>query len=52
MEQSPSWEPDRFLANQEFPQILRNPKIRYLYYKRRSPIPNMRVCIIDSIVNP
>jgi hypothetical protein len=29
MEQSPSWEANRFSASQEIPQILLNPKIYY-----------------------
>ena len=50
MEQNPSWEPDRFSSNQEFPQILWNPKVRYLFYKLRPRVPNMGVCIIDNVV--
>jgi hypothetical protein len=29
MEQSPSWEANRFAASQEIPPILRNPKVHY-----------------------
>ena len=29
MEQSPSWEANRFSASQEIPRILRNPKVHY-----------------------
>jgi hypothetical protein len=29
MEQSPSWEADRFSATQEIPHILWNPKVYY-----------------------
>ena len=29
MEQSPSWEANRFLASQEIPSILWNPKVYY-----------------------
>ena len=29
MQQSPSWEANRFSASQEIPHILRNPKVHY-----------------------
>ena len=32
--QSPSWEANWFQANQEFPRILRNPKVHYRTHKR------------------
>ena len=39
MEQSPSWEADRFSASQEFPRILRKPEVQYRIYKRLPPVP-------------
>ena len=38
MEQSPSWEADRFSASQKIPRILRNPKFHYLTHKRPPPV--------------
>jgi len=39
MQQSPSWEANRFWASQEIPRILWNPKAHYLVYKSPAPVP-------------
>jgi hypothetical protein len=38
MEQSPSWEANRFAASQEFPLILWAPKVHYCNHKCPSPV--------------
>ena len=38
MEQSPSWEADRFSASQEIPGILRNTEVHYRFHKRPPPV--------------
>ena len=39
MEQSPSWEANRFSASQEIPRILQNTKVHYRIEKYQPPVP-------------
>ena len=39
MQQSPSWEANRFSASQEIPHILCSPKVHYRTHKSPPPVP-------------
>ena len=41
MEQSPSWEANRFSASQEIPHTLWNQNVHYRIYKTTAPVPNL-----------
>jgi len=46
MEQSPSWEPNSFLASQEIPHVLRYPKFQYCIHN--SPSLNPILSLINT----
>jgi hypothetical protein len=50
MEQSPSWEANRFSASQEIPCILWNPKVHYRIHKFSPPVPI--VSLLDPVHTP
>jgi hypothetical protein len=50
MDQSPSWEADRFSTSQEIPRILWNTKVHYRIHK--SPTPLSLVSQIDTVHAP
>jgi len=50
MQQSPSWEADRFSASQEIPCFLWDPKVHYRIHKRLPPVPILRQ--LDPIHSP
>ena len=42
MEQTPSWQANRFSATQESVRILWNTRVQYLVYKRPPPVPILK----------
>ena len=50
IEQSPSWEPNRFSASQEIPQILQKPKVHCRNHKCSPPFPILSH--LDPVLKP
>ena len=50
MEQSPSWEANRFSASQGIPRILLNPKVHCCTHKCLPPVPILS--LLDPVHNP